>query len=154
MNKKWCILLMAFIVTCLSSCSDEEPIVIPEQEDVLAFHTGEVSLPTKGRYYTLGIFIPEGMTASELIVSADSDWLELQADTVSTDGVIELFASANTEMKSREASVKVSPLNGGESATCLVRQKGLGDNDTNSSVADCFYIGWGYNIFNEYISYQ
>lgn len=152
MNKKWCILLMAFIVTCLSSCSDEEPIVIPEQEDVLAFHTGEVSLPTKGRYYTLGIFIPEGMTASELIVSADSDWLELQADTVSTDGVIELFASANTEMKSREANVKISIQNGGESATCLVRQKGLGDNDTNSSVADCFYIGWGYNIFNEYMN--
>ena len=152
MNKKWCILLMAFIVTCLSSCSDEEPIVIPEQEDVLAFHTGEVSLPVKGRYYTLGIFIPEGMTASELIVSADSDWLELQADTVSTDGVIELFASANTEMKSREANVKVSTQNGGESATCLVRQKGMGDNDTNSSVADCFYIGWGYNIFNEYMS--
>ena len=152
MNKKWCILLMAFIVTCLSSCSDEEPIVIPVQEDVLAFHTGEVSLPTKGRYYTLGIFIPEGMTASELIVSTDSDWLELQADTVSTDGVIELFASANTEMKSREASVKVSTQNGGESATCLVRQKGLGDNDTNTSVADCFYIGWGYNIFNEYMS--
>ena len=152
MNKKWYILLTAFIIICMSSCSDEETIVTLEQEDVLAFQMNEVSLPVKGRYYTLGISIPKGMNTSELIVATDSDWLELQADTVSTDGVIELFASANTEMKSREASVKVSTQNGGESVTCLVRQKGLGDNDTNSSVADCFYIGWGYNIFNEYMS--
>lgn len=152
MNKKWCILLMTFIVACLYSCSDEEPIVVPEQEDILAFHTSEVSLPVKGRYYTLGVSLPKGVTTSELIVSTDSDWLELQADTVSTDGVIELFASANTEMKSREANVKVSTKNGGENATCLVRQTGLGESDSNSSVADCFYIGWGYNIFNEYMS--
>lgn len=152
MNKKWYILLTAFIIISLSSCSDEESIIIPELEEVIEFQMNEVSLPVKGRYYTLEISIPKRIKTSELIVTTDSDWLELQADTVSTDGVIELFASANTEMKSRVANVMISTPNGGESATCLVRQKGLGDDDTNSSVADCFYIGWGYNVFNEYMS--
>lgn len=149
MNKRWNLLLIAFIASCLFSCSDEDPIVIPEQEDVLRFYTDEITLPVKGRYYTLTIHIPQGMTASELRFTTDADWLELQADTIATDGVIEIFAPANTEMKGKEANIKVSNMNEETSATCHIRQMGVGDNDSNSSLADCFYIGWGYNIFNE-----
>lgn len=152
MIKSWNILLIAFIFSALYSCSDEEPFVVPEQENIFAFHTDEVSLPVKGRYYTLRVSMSKQISASELLVSTDSDWLELQADTVSTDGVIEIFVPVNTGMKSREANVKVSAKDGSESAICVIRQKGMGDNDSNSSVADCFYIGWGYNIFNEYMS--
>lgn len=152
MNKRWYLLLIAFIASCLFSCSDEDPMVIPEQEDVLRFYTDEITLPVRGRFYTLTLHIPQGITASELRITTDADWLELQADTIATDGVIEIFAPANTEMKSKEANIKVSNMNEETSATCHIRQMGVGDNDSNSSLADCFYIGWGYNIFNEYMS--
>lgn len=138
-------------MTVFFSCSDDD-FATPGtgQSGLLTLSESEVTLPAKGRYYTISVGTSES-SIRNMTIMADADWIELESDTVYKDGSIEFYVDDNDSIMGRTATITVTALSGA-TTECTVTQKGLGDDESNSTGDAYFYVGYGYNIFNDYMN--
>lgn len=144
-------LALAALFTLHACCDDDVPLPPDTPQGVLTFTEPDVTLPVKGRYYSLRVNLPENEWRRIEAMRPDVTWLTLEADTVYSDGTLEFYAEDNPDVKSRTATITVTTPEG-DTATCLVTQKGLGDDDGNSGLDEVFFVGYGYNIFQDYMN--
>lgn len=147
------VISIGLAIACLifgMACSDENDEIIPEPQ-FIEVSESELIMPVTGRYYSLTATAEKDL---ELAVASDADWLILGADSVATDGSFEFYICENPDELGRDASihiyVKADP---SIVATVKVHQRGPNESDTNEggSVYDRFRLGYGYNIFKNYM---
>lgn len=151
MRKALALLAIIAATAFVSSCSDEDTASSGPQQGTVSLSESEITLPAKGRYYTIAATATDGNGTQGLTVTAGADWIELDADTVYKDGTIEFYAADNDSIKSRRTTITITAPTGA-ATVCTVTQSGLGDDGTNSADDGYFYVGYGYNIFKDYMN--
>lgn len=144
------IIIYACCVILSAACSDDNDEIINTTR-LIELSESEISMPISGRYYDLKATTKDNR---ELMASSDAEWLTLNADTVATDGIIEFYAHANEDEIGRDASISVYDKNDPTvTVTVKVHQRGPNESDTNdgNSIYDKFRMGYGYNIFKNYM---
>lgn len=151
MRKKFSLIILLAVMAAFISCSDDD-FGTPETglSGLLTLSESEVTLPAKGRYYTISIETNNN-SISNMTVMAGANWIELESDTVYQDGSIEFYVGDNDSIMSRTATITITAPSG-ETTKCTITQKGLGDDESNSTDDTYFYVGYGYNIFNDYMN--
>lgn len=131
-------------IMLMASCSDDilEPSVDPVK---LSADVEEIRLPVRAAYHAVKVSSSEGLP-SGIKVLADRPWIELVADTVASDGYVEIHVERNEELGGRTGKLTIGDADNG-GITVSVYQCGLSDDDNNSGL-NC-YAGCGYNIFQE-----
>lgn len=151
MRKTFTLIILLAAMSAFFSCSDDN--FAPSgtgQTGSLTLSESEVTLPAKGRYYTINVGT-NGNDISNMTVRTGADWIEIESDTVYRDGSIEFYTGDNDSIMSRTATITVTAPSG-ETTVCTVTQKGLGDDESNSTDDAYFYVGYGYNIFKDYMN--
>lgn len=133
----------------ISACSDNDPGLVDVQ---IQLSENEVQLGRVGRYY-------EVVVQSSLPCSAksDADWLTLSTSVIPLDGVLEFYASTNSDDYGRTAEIRIYVAEYPDEYVLLtVRQRGTIESDDNALVEGeltlDFRVGWGYNIFQNFMS--
>lgn len=152
MNKFYCFALCLIGFMLLWSCHDDDAVAsswsittIPE----------ETVFDSYARYYNLTV-TQVGEKDTELLISSNAGWLRFTRDTLAHDGILEFYAEANEDYRSRLAEIVItSATHPGRNAVVTIEQRGLGDYDDNANDPDPlsdFRVGWGFNAFDEYKS--
>lgn len=144
-------MLLTAIIAILTACSDE-PLTDNGglQTGELTLTESEVVLPVKGRYYTIGVNT-ENNSLQKIMVTTDSEWIELDTDNVEPNGEITFYADDNNQTTSRTAAINFTTPDG-ITTECTIIQRGTGDDEDNSTDYKYCYVGYGYNIFNDYMN--
>lgn len=128
-----------------AGCSDRDMPDNPVAPGQLVADVTEIRLPVRAAYHAVAVTgtdnIPSGVK-----VSAEGSWIELMADTVSSDGYVEIHVERNEDTGGRRGTLTIGDMADG-GVEIPVYQCGLSDDDNNSGL-NC-YAGCGYNIFNE-----
>lgn len=134
----------------LASCSDDSGWQGPQPPGAVTLSESEVTLPAKGRYYTIAAKAAPGSDIGCVTVAAGAGWISLESDTVYADGTVEFYVADNDSLQSRTATLTLTGADGA-AAVCTVTQLGAADGETNAADA-YFYVGYGYNIFQDYMN--
>ena len=129
----------------LSGCSDHDIPVIPDEPGQIVADVEEIRLPIRAAYHQVKVDAADGIP-SGANVTADQSWIELIADTVSSDGYVEIHVERNEGDAERQGTLTIGDTADGGVAIS-VYQCGPNDDDNNGGM-NC-YAGCGYNIFNE-----
>lgn len=128
-----------------AGCSDRDMPNNPVAPGQLVADVTEIRLPVRAAYHTVAVTgtdnIPSGVK-----VMAEGSWIELMADTVSSDGYVEIHVERNEDAGGRRGTLTIGDMAEG-GVEIPVYQCGLSDDDNNGGL-NC-YAGCGYNIFNE-----
>lgn len=128
-----------------AGCSDHDLPDTPDAPGQLVADVTEIRLPVRAAYHAVAVTgtdnIPSGVK-----VTADGSWIELMADTVSSDGYVEIHVERNEDAGGRRGTLTIGDIADG-GVEIPVYQCGLSDDDNNGGL-NC-YAGCGYNIFNE-----
>ena len=134
----------------VASCIDGYEDIVPEIKDIEVSES-EVTIPISGNYYSLQA--RAGMD-SRLCATSDSEWVILNSDSIAADGYFEFYVCENTEPIGRDATIRITDqTTTGNIAEVKIHQQGPNESDTNAetATADAFRIGYGYNIFKNYM---
>ena len=132
------------------SCTDGYEDIVPEIKDIEVSES-EVTIPISGNYYSLQARAGKD---SRLCVTSDSEWVILNSDSIAADGYFEFYVCENTEPIGRDATIRITDQTTiGNTAEIKVHQQGPNESDTNAETTTCdaFRIGYGYNIFKNYM---
>ena len=128
-----------------AGCSDHDMPDTPVAPGQLVADVTEIRLPVRAAYHAVAV-TGTNKNPSGVKVSADQSWIELMADTVSSDGYVEIHVERNEATGGRRGTLTIGDMADG-GVEIPVYQCGLSDDDNNSG-QNC-YAGCGYNIFNE-----
>lgn len=139
--------LLLIALPLLQGCSDEISEV-----NGMSIECDLTKIESGARYHTLRL---KGLPSEGVSVHSDSEWIVPESESVGADGIVELWAEANTEYKGRTVTL-IFTTHGAhpKEATFKIYQKGVGENDDNAAddpFSD-FKIGWGMNAYDEYQS--
>lgn len=137
-------LLLAGILF-FAGCSERDMPDNPVASGQLVADVTEIRLPVRAAYHTVAVTGTDN-TPSGVKVSAEGSWIELMADTVSSDGYVEIHVERNEDTGGRHGTLTIGDVAEG-GIEIPVYQCGLSDDDNNGGL-NC-YAGCGYNIFNE-----
>lgn len=129
----------------IAGCSDRDLPDPSGRHGQLVADVTEIRLPVRAAYHAVAVTGTDN-TPSGVKVSAEGSWIELMADTVSSDGYVEIHVERNENMGGRHGTLTIGDVADG-GVEIPVYQCGLSDDDNNSGL-NC-YAGCGYNIFNE-----
>lgn len=147
-----CGIIVALLCTvCMQSCSDDvEDIVTPSSGDLIELAEAKLSVSAKKQYRTIQINEKkEGVTVS---FRCDADWIEIQADTVASDGCVEILIDAANDGIERSAKVVFTATDGTSTETLeceIVQAEDTGDN-YEEPATKTMRVGYGYNIFGAF----
>ena len=128
-----------------AGCSDHDLPDTPGAPGQLVADVKEIRLPVRAAYHAVAVTGTDN-TPSGVKVSAEGSWIELMADTVSSDGYVEIHVERNEDTGGRHGTLTIGDVAEG-GIEIPVYQCGLSDDDNNGGL-NC-YAGCGYNIFNE-----
>lgn len=128
-----------------AGCSDRDMPDNPVAPGQLVADVTEIRLPVRAAYHTVAVTGTDNIPAG-VRVTAEGSWIELMADTVSSDGYVEIHVERNEDAGGRRGTLTIGDIADG-GVEIPVYQCGLSDDDNNSGL-NC-YAGCGYNIFNE-----
>lgn len=152
--------LLAGTLLLLYSCQNDGPLEVPSEptspdKELLQLTCNVSELATNARYHTLSIEGITDMKDSLYDLSVDATWIHLDCDTLTKDGIVEIWTEENDGVKGRRAILTVTSHNHPSvNGSIELYQKGLGDNTDNASddpLSD-FRIGWGMNAYDEFQS--
>ena len=132
------------------SCTDGYEDIVPEIKGIEVSES-EVTIPISGNYYTLQARAGKDC---RLCATSDSEWVILNSDSIAADGYFEFYVCENTEPIGRDATIRITDqTTTGNIAEVKIHQQGPNESDTNAetATADAFRIGYGYNIFKNYM---
>ena len=132
------------------SCTDGYEDFVPEIKGIEVSES-EVTIPISGNYYTLQARAGKDC---RLCATSDSEWVILNSDSIAADGYFEFYVCENTEPIGRDATIRITDqTTTGNIAEVKIHQQGPNESDTNAetTTADAFRIGYGYNIFKNYM---
>ena len=136
--------LALIVLTALTACSDENMHDIRQTPADITADAGEIRLPLRASYCSVTVSAATA-DVSGLPVTTDAGWIELMADTVARDGIVEIFADRKDDSHGRSGTITVGGPDSGLSIP--VYQCGTVDDGNNGGIR-CF-AGCGYNIFRE-----
>lgn len=128
-----------------AGCSDHDLPDTPGAPGQLVADVTEIRLPVRAAYHAVAVTGTD-IISSGVKVSAEGSWIELMADTVSSDGYVEIHVERNEDTGGRHGTLTIGDVAEG-GIEIPVYQCGLSDDDNNGGL-NC-YAGCGYNIFNE-----
>lgn len=132
------------------SCTDGYEDIVPEIKGIEVSES-EVTIPISGNYYSLQARAGKDC---RLCATSDSEWVILNSDSIAADGYFEFYVCENTEPIGRDATIRITDqTTTGNIAEVKIHQQGPNESDTNAetATADAFRIGYGYNIFKNYM---
>lgn len=143
----------ALSVFGLTACSDDDSTDSPmEQTGPVKLDELEVDIGSDGRYYSVTA------TADSLAgvrATTDADWIELDADTVSTSGTLLFYVLPNEGARSRDAIITLRLGNNPETSIVKVHQHSQAEDDANSLPGGALTrqsrVGYGYNMLIDYM---
>ena len=149
----YALLVLLLIVGCKDD-NDYQPGQGPWSIEVTGDADGsgnEAVIEMYGRYYSI-YTAQKGEPDAALLLSTDAEWLTLMADTLPSDGILQLLAEENRQARERTAEILVQSADNPEhQAVITIRQRSeasYGDNDANP-YAD-FRVGFGFSAFDEF----
>ena len=144
--------LTTMLLPSLTACHDGNDDG-PETPWAISWADGEEGqIDIHHRYYSL-YTKQSGETDTTLLMTTDATWLQLMADTLPSDGILQVKAEANTGANGRTATIRLtSASHRDRTALLTLRQTGTNDQATNDSTDPMtdFRVGWGFNAFDEY----
>lgn len=146
-----CAVLSAFGLT---ACSDDDgsdsPII--EQTGPVKLDELEVDISSDGRYYSV---TASADSLAQVRATTDADWIELDADTVTTSGTLLFYVQPNEEARSRDAVITLRMGDNPETSIVRVHQHSQAEDDDNSVPGGALTrqsrVGYGYNMLMDYM---
>lgn len=147
---RWSLLLIVCL-WALSSCNDDLPSSEIKQRwgIELADNDQQAVLPRQSSYESLRVKVTGQTNSDEVVlISTTDDWLQLETDTLPSDGIVSVATQTNEGNTRRYASLTFrSTDNPLHTDTLELTQLSSADNASNSDPMETLYIGYGYDIY-------
>ena len=137
----------------LTACSDDDSSDSPiEQTGPVKLDELEVDIGSDGRYYSV---TATADSLAQVRATTDADWIELDADTVSTSGTLLFYVKPNGEARSRDGIITLRMGNDPQTSIVKVHQHSEAEDDANSLPGGALTrqsrVGYGYNMLIDYV---
>ncbi len=145
------IFLLVTCVAALWACSDND---LDQQGGNVVKWSVELAdgsmLDAASHYHTLEATISGERPQGTIRLSTDADWLTFDTDTLRADGEFDVLPEANVQGVSRSAEIVFTNTEDGTVCKATVTQEKYdGENDDPTQP---YHIGYGYSVFDEYMS--
>ena len=146
-----CAVLSALGLTACSS-DDGPDSPVPEQTGPVKLDELEVDISSDGRYYSV---TATADSLAQVRATTDVDWIELDADTVSTSGTLLFYVKPNEEARSRDGIITLRMGDDPQTSIVKVHQHSQAEDDENSLPGGALTrqsrVGYGYNMLIDYM---
>lgn len=144
--------LPATVLCAFSACHDDSEVFNVEPPSITLSET-RVEIGCDGRYYRIEVVAE---SASNVRVSTDATWLQLDADTLPASGSLQFYVEPNNGVRSRETLISLYSEDGTIDATVTVHQRSMAEDDENAIYGDSISrrarVGYGYNMLIEFMN--
>ncbi len=143
-----CLFIMALFIV---ACHVDKPYSLSKS---IELSEQQIEIGSIGRYYSITVHTSDqGISFHDLRASTDTEWIRLEADTISRDGRLSFYVSPNTDARSRNGIIEITtPANNYE---VVVRQRSEADDGTNALIGSELgrkaRVGYGYNMLIDYM---
>jgi hypothetical protein len=142
-----------------ASCCKDNNILPPVETAPIEISEQRIETGSDARYYSVDVQInTQDYALRDINVSTQTEWISLEADTVSNQGRLTFHIDSNEGARSRDGIINLSIKGSSDQqvAQLTVHQRSLSEDGTNSLAGDSLSrkarVGYGYNMLIDYMN--
>ena len=142
-----------------ASCCKDNNILPPVETAPIEISEQRIETGSDARYYSVDVQVnTQDYALRDINVSTQTEWISLEADTVSNQGRLTFHIDSNEGARSRDGIINLSIKGSSDQqvAQLTVHQHSLSEDGTNSLAGDSLSrkarVGYGYNMLIDYMN--